>query len=142
MNVIEYGPELEQKLADFTAIAWADADREHYGAEMPNFHKEQIALLAVEAGNIIGYIKLFLDMGVVLLESLVVHPERKGQGIGAELLLAAEQTIKAKGAHRIWLETGSDWKARQFYEKHGYLLRSTLPDYYAHREFVILEKMF
>ncbi len=140
LNIVEYNQNLESELKAFKSLAWADADREHYGDILPDFRKEYITLVAKDEGDIVGYIYLIYDAGVVLLDSLLVHPERKGQGVGTQLLLTAEEQIKTKGAHRIWLETGSTWKARKFYEKHGYIVRSILADYYDHREFVVMEK--
>jgi ribosomal protein S18 acetylase RimI-like enzyme len=142
MNIIEYNHELENKLEAFKALAWASADREHYGENQPDFKKEEMFLLAEAAGEIFGYIRCIYDMGVVMIESLIVHPEKKGQGIGSKLLLTAEEKVKDMGAHRIHLETGSDWRSRGFYEKHGYAVRETLPDYYDHKEFIIMEKKF
>jgi hypothetical protein len=44
------------------------------------------------------------------------------------------------GAHKAWLETGADWKAKDFYESKGYQIRANLNNYYAHQDFVLMDK--
>ncbi|MFB6354851.1 MAG: N-acetyltransferase family protein [Halobacteriales archaeon] len=60
-----------------------------------------------------------VDRGVV--ENLYVVPECRGQGIGGELVTAAEDALTAAGADRVALEVmAANDAARRFYERQGY----------------------
>lgn len=141
MNISEYTEGDKESLEAFKAIAWPAADKEHYGDNQPNFFLEKFTLIAKEGDNLLGYISVIADSGVAQIEPLMVLPERKGQGIGSALIKAAEEKAKSFGVHKVWLETGSDWKSRTFYEKHGYSVRVILPNHSGGREFVLLDKM-
>jgi len=52
---------------------------------------------------------------------------RRG-GIGAKLIAEAEQHALSLGCHGVWLDTFA-WQARPFYEKQGYRVFGSLPDY-------------
>ncbi|HKU97924.1 MAG TPA: GNAT family N-acetyltransferase [Vineibacter sp.] len=52
---------------------------------------------------------------------------RRG-GIGAKLIAAAERHAQSLGCHGVWLDTFA-WQARPFYEKQGYRVFGSLPDY-------------
>jgi ribosomal protein S18 acetylase RimI-like enzyme len=127
-------------LKAFNTSEWPSADREHYGEGKLDFTKHKITLAARDHGEVLGYISLVLDMGVLLIESLIVAEKQRGKGIGARLVAAAEEKGRSLGAHKIRLETGSNWKSRGFYEKLGYQVRANLPDYYAHQDFVMMDK--
>ena len=59
------------------------------------------------------------DRGVV--ENLYVVPERRGEGIGSDLLTAAEDALADGGADAITLDAMAvNERARQFYRCHGY----------------------
>lgn len=58
---------------------------------------------------------------VALLDELYVVPERRGQGIGSQLLGAAEDIVRERGAEALEINVdGEDTGARRFYERHGY----------------------
>jgi GNAT superfamily N-acetyltransferase len=52
---------------------------------------------------------------------------RRG-GLGKRMIAAAERHAEELGCHGVWLDTFS-WQARPFYEKQGYRLFGSLPDY-------------
>lgn len=64
----------------------------------------------------------------LIVEMLFVPERRRGQGIGARLMLAAEAVAARRGCHGVWLDTGSP-AARAFYERIGYGVFATLDDY-------------
>jgi GNAT superfamily N-acetyltransferase len=128
-------------LENLKAKAWSVADKEHYGEVLPNFFKEEFTLIAKEGDEVIGYITIICDSGVAQIEPLMVDPDKKGQGIGSDLLQEAEKIAKEKGIHKIWLETGEDWKAKEFYLKHGYTVRADLPNHTGGYNFVLMDKM-
>lgn len=135
---------LEEKeqpaLKEFDEREWPGADQEHYGDQDVDFVKHHFALVAREGSDVVGYISLVLDAGVLRMESLIVAEKFRGQGVGARLVTEAEAKGRSLGAHIMTLETGSDWKARLLYEKLGYTVRANLRNYYANRDFVLMDK--
>jgi len=128
-------------LENLKSKVWPMADSEHYGENQPKFFKETFTLLAEENNVILGYITVIVDTGVAQIEPLMVSYDSQGRGIGALLLKEGEEKAHSLGAHKIWLETGADWKARKFYEKHGYKVRAILPHHTGDREFVLMDKI-
>ncbi len=124
----------------FKKREWVYADKEHYGDSFPDFTKYFYVYTAKEQGKIVGAISIVIDMGVVCIESLLVAQDAQRSGIGTILMKKVEEEAKELGCHKIWIETGFDWSARKLYESLGYTLRCTLPNYYAHKDFVILDK--
>jgi ribosomal protein S18 acetylase RimI-like enzyme len=127
-------------LTDFSAKEWPSADKEHFGDQTVDFSKKKSTFVARDDGRVVGYISIVLDMGVLHMESVIVAETYRGKGVGALLVSAAEEYGKSSGAHKIWLETGSDWRAKEFYEKLGYRVRAALPGYWAKRDFVLMDK--
>jgi GNAT superfamily N-acetyltransferase len=64
----------------------------------------------------------------LLVQMLFVPQARRGQGLGARLMLAAEAEAVRRGCRGVWLDTGSA-AARDFYEGIGYGVFATLDDY-------------
>ena len=62
-------------------------------------------------------------LGVPEIQDVFVLPERRGQGIGAQLTDAAEQDARARGWERISLSVSQDANvaARNLYAKLGYV---------------------
>ncbi len=85
-------------------------------------------LVAVSGGTVCGMIGCFLqrsyehnDVGGRIL-ALVVTESMRGQGIGQELVHAAESDFVAKNINRIAVNTRFERKeAHEFYEKVGYV---------------------
>ena len=68
-------------------------------------------------GQLLG----FVHWEKALIQSLYLAPDARGRGIGAALLAAAEDQIRASGSAKCALMclVGND-RARAFYERHGY----------------------
>lgn len=141
MEIIELNQSQKSELESFKALVWPLADQEHYGENQPQFYKNEFTLIAKDGNEIVGYISISIDTGVAHLEPLMVRVNLKNKGIGTKLLQAAEEKAKALGVHKIWLETGSDWLAKSFYQKHGYQMRSVLPNHTGGREFILMDKI-
>ncbi|MDA0832610.1 MAG: GNAT family N-acetyltransferase [Planctomycetota bacterium] len=68
---------------------------------------------------------------------IAVDKQFQGQGIGRELLMAAEELIKESGGSRIYVETSSQpvyHSTRTFYEHTGYVLDARVIDFYAPKD--------
>jgi GNAT superfamily N-acetyltransferase len=81
---------------------------------------------------------VWFDGPVALLDELYVVPERRGRGLGSQLLAAAEKAARDHGAELMEINVdGEDTDARRFYERHGYTnvdVGQTEPQLYYHRE--------
>ena len=117
-------------LKEFENEQWPIADREHFGDEMPDFTKKKYIIVAKEEDRIVGFIKMETDMGVAKINSLLVHADFQGKGVGSALIQEAEAQTTQNECHTIILETGEDWHARKFYEKQGYTVITNLKKYY------------
>lgn len=65
---------------------------------------------------------------------IAVDPQLQGRGLGRTLMQATESQISAAGGRRIYLETSGrpEYRAtRRFYDRCGYQIVATLPDFYA-----------
>ena len=49
-----------------------------------------------------------------------VRADRRGSGVGAELLAAAEQVARDRGCHRLTVSSFT-FQNRAFYERHGFV---------------------
>lgn len=72
-----------------------------------------------EDGGLAGHLRLRLRGDVAEIEMLRVEPDRRGRGVGAALVRAAELEARARGARRIGLLAG-DWQAPEFFAREGY----------------------
>lgn len=78
--------------------------------------------------GVVGFVGFSLERGDYerdavrgTVSNLFVVPERRGEGIGAALLDAAERALAEAGADRVALEALADNdRARAFYADHGY----------------------
>ncbi|WGF87695.1 GNAT family N-acetyltransferase [Marinivivus vitaminiproducens] len=65
--------------------------------------------------------------GWLVIELLFVPEDRRGAGLGASLVRAAEDAAEKRGCHGARVET-YDFQARGFYEKLGYHVFGVLDD--------------
>jgi diamine N-acetyltransferase len=80
---------------------------------------EAEALIAEEAGDVVGLVSVFPARGLV--ERLFVRPERWGSGVAGTLHDMALERIRAAGAEEAWLWVmDENRRARRFYERRGW----------------------
>ncbi len=103
-----------------------------------------VNLVYEDAGRVWGYVMLLFNTGtsVARMYSLAVHPGGRGKGIGKLLIEAAEESTLAQDAISLRLEVRRDnAKAIALYQKMGYRLFGSYPDYYEdHMEALRFEK--
>lgn len=75
--------------------------------------------VAAEAGEIVAF--SIADRAAQSIFALFVLPSHEGRGLGSQLLSTAVQWLWDNGATRIWLATGPDTRAANFYKKRGWL---------------------
>ncbi len=99
---------LDQKIDDFNWANWEVSIRTPLAAQIKNEQGEVIAGAAARS---------FGDW--LLLDTLWVSDELRGQNIGSKLLKAIEESGKNRGCVKCLLDT-LNFQAMPFYEKHGY----------------------
>ena len=86
--------------------------------------EDAVILVATDGGEVIAFVQAYLDTqrpAVADIDWLHVAPERREEGIGTELLAAAERTLRERG---IALVEGHVMVENEvgvrFYERHGF----------------------
>jgi predicted GNAT family N-acyltransferase len=100
---------------------FVDEQRVTLEADRDGFDSEATHLVAVDDGRIVGTCRLVFDNGLARLGRMAVEPARRGRGIGAAILEAAESESRAAGAQRIRLHAQT--AARSLYERAGFQVR-------------------
>lgn len=98
-------------------------------------HPEIGCILVLREGNgILGMVNLLYTIStacggkVAILEDMVVHPSRRGNGLGNKLLQAAIAHTRREGCMRITLLTDrTNDSAIRFYQRHGFGLSAMIP---------------
>ena len=75
--------------------------------------------VAEEPGRIVGF-SIGLNSGN--LWALFVRPEAEGRGVGSALHQAVLDWFSQQRLDRLWLTTGTETRARSFYEARGWSL--------------------
>ena len=88
-------------------------------------------LVADDGGELIGFCTGYQDMHSVRfgyrawVEDLAVHPDRRSEGVGKELLGGMKAWARERGATHLELDSAEDrTDAHRFYEREGYDYRS------------------
>lgn len=77
----------------------------------------------------------------LMIDGLWVSADHRGQGLGRQLLVAAEEIALKRGCLGSWLGT-FDFQARGFYEAHGYKVFAVLSGFPPGRSHYHLVKRF
>lgn len=128
------------RVQTFVKREWKKADAEHYKRKRVRWNPVDLTLVAYRDRRIVGTIQFFLVAGVACLDTLVVAKNQRRQGIGRELMTNLEVTAKEKGAHKIYLETGKNWRAVKFYKALGYKATAKLPNHFFHGNYLQFTK--
>jgi len=89
---------------------------------------------AIDGTSVVGMVSILFTVSTAeggraaWLEDMVVHPSRRGQGIGERLINEAKSGALAAGCSRITLLTDAmNSPALQFYEKAGFSRSQMVP---------------
>lgn len=114
-----------------------DADRDailavltaYNSAHAPSIRREPLALLIKDAQDeTIGGLWGRSAYDWMFVEYLAVPEALRGQAVGTDLMQRAERIARDRGCVGIWLDTFA-FQARGFYEKLGFTVFGTIPDY-------------
>lgn len=127
---------LKKDVKNWSKEEWHKVDIAHYGRPV-EWDERKFRFKAVEDGKLVGLITGRHEAGVIYIATLITAGEARGKGIGTKLVQKAEEYGKRLNAHKMWLITGKDWSENAFYQKLGFNLVATLPDFHFHKDFVI-----
>ena len=89
-------------------------------------------LVAVDGGQLIGYVGSQTVLGETDMMNLAVAPEARRQGTGRALVLALVDALTEKGSHSLMLEVRvSNTPAQKLYESLGFSQVGRRPKYCA-----------
>jgi len=137
--VIKISKSTDKETKKFGKEEWTLVNIEHYGKNL-DYNQKDFVYKAIEDGKIVGSIKFSHEAGVLNIAYLIVSHDKRGLGIGKELMLKAEEKAKNLKAHKIYLVTGKGWKAEKFYQALGYKDAGILKNHNFHEDFVAYEK--
>lgn len=96
--------------------------------------QSRIVLAAFDGERVVGSVQLSLDMPPnqphrVDLQKMLVHSSARRQGIGAQILAAADEVVRASGRTLIVLDTARGSDAERLYERCGYQRVGVIPNF-------------
>ncbi len=95
---------------------------------------ERIVLGAFADGALVGTVSLLLDCPPnqphrAEIAKIMTRPSHRGRGVATALLRAAEQMATRRARTLLTLDTAAEDGASTLYQKLGYTLAGTIPDY-------------
>jgi GNAT superfamily N-acetyltransferase len=92
-------------------------------------------------GALVGGLEAVVYYQWMFVANLFLADRVRRGGIGTRLIAAAEQHARKMGCTGVWLDTFA-WQARPFYEKLGYRVFGSLPDYPAgHARWFLMKRI-
>lgn len=132
-----------KKIREFNKSEWKLVHPEHFGKEQNDKYwtKKIFFFKAEDKSQVVGTLDGDNIAGVMNISQLIVAHDKRGLGIGKKLMQEAEKLAKANGLHKIYLHTGTGWKAVEFYEMLGFIKETKLKNHYEHKDFWIMSKI-
>jgi GNAT superfamily N-acetyltransferase len=115
-------------------LAFADARGFWAKALAAAARGERIVLGAYDDETLVSTVSLLLDTPPnqqhrAEIGKMMTHPRHRGRGAAAALLAEAERLAAANGRTLLNLDTAADDGASGLYEKAGYVLAGSIPDF-------------
>lgn len=83
-------------------------------------------LVALEGDTVVGTLRILGVGEVVKIGRVAVRRDRRGAGLGARMMIAAIESVRASGAREILL--GSQVVAQRFYARLGFVAEGAIYD--------------
>ena len=93
----------------------------------PSGHRALALVVRDADGGVCGGLWGATAHGWLYTQMLVVPEPARGRGLGRDLMLAAEAEASRRGCTHAWVDT--QFGALPFYERLGYTVFGSLPDY-------------
>lgn len=98
-------------------------------------------LVARDDSGVLGFCISRYDDGVIWLAWFGVNPVCRQKGIGSQLLVALDETLPKRRAHKIWCDTRTEnLTAQGVLRKAGYSKIGTLKNHWYGQDFFLWEK--
>ncbi len=125
----------ERDLDDIVAIEAASFTnpwtRDMYVRELQNPDVSFLYVLRVPGAGVVGFCSCWLVLDEVHINNVAVREDFRGRGIGKALLEHVLEAGARRGAERATLEVRrSNTPARRLYERLGFEVAATRPNYY------------
>ena len=92
--------------------------------------------------QIVGFCFSKGDDGLVWLAWFGVHPSFRRQGIGSQLLLKLDETVRSGRSHKIWCDCRTENEASKVaLRRHGYVELCTVRNHWYGQDFILWEKL-
>jgi len=108
---------LDERIAEFNWARWEVNERKPLAIQIKN---DDGSIIAGASARTFGY--------WLLIDTLWVSEELRGQAVGKKILIELENTAKARGCTHSLLDT-LNFQAMPFYEKYGYVTQWTQENY-------------
>ena len=119
-----------QHIADIEKLCFSDPwSVNSIGSELRN--PLSLWLVALEDGNVAGYVGSQTVLGEADMMNLAVHPDYRRRGVGEQLVLQLVDHLRRQGSHILMLEVrASNEPAIALYKKLGFIQVGRRPNYY------------
>lgn len=128
-----------EEIKEFNDSEWVGADAKYYGKDK-EWIKEDFVFKATENEAIVGSISGKYEAGVLYIDDVIVAKDKRGLGIGKDLIQFALDFGKEMGGHVAHLITGKNWDVGKFYESMGFVKIADFPNHYHNVDFVVYKK--
>ncbi len=103
----------------FDEVEWKHHDIAHFGREV-TWDTKTYYLKVQNGSGILGTMELKVEAGVGHVKTLLVGHDKMRQGVGKVLMEKAEEITRTQNGHKLFLTTGKEWEALNFYEAIGF----------------------
>ena len=105
--------------------------KEMYAWELQNRAVCHIFVVRTSEQRVIGFCAFWLVVDEIHINNVAIRPALRGQGIGTQLFQRVFAEARQLGARRATLEVrASNEAARRLYERLGFYVAGTRPNYY------------
>ena len=102
--------------------AWGETEIDVFGRTFDVLACDNLVALD-ESGELIGLIACAVNGGELAVVMYSVYPQAQGRGVGSALLLAAEESARARSLPAIKAAVSNDdLPLRYFYQRHGFAI--------------------